>query len=147
MFLSFISGVYNFSSSSLTAANCIFWNNSADGETDEFYNSSAEVIMSYCNVSGGCSGIADATCGDGNINQDPRFFNASIGRYDLSEASPCIDSGNSSSLPADVSDLDSDENTGENIPYDIAGNDREIDGNGDGTSVTDMGAFEYLPKS
>jgi len=57
--------------------------------------------------------------------------------------SPCVDSGNDAAVPADVADLDGDGNTAEQTPWDLEGNARIIDGNGDLTTAVDMGAFEF----
>lgn len=43
---------------------------------------------------------------------------------------------------ADTTDLDGDGNTTEQIPWDLDGNPRIVDGNDDGIAVVDMGAYE-----
>jgi predicted outer membrane repeat protein len=53
------------------------------------------------------------------------------------DGSPAIGAGHNDSLPSDVSDLDSDENTTEPIPYDALGKARRI-----GAKV-DIGAYEF----
>lgn len=63
-----------------------------------------------------------------NINQDPLF--AGPGDYHLLPASPSVDAGD----PATVSPLE-----------DFDGTLRPLDGDSDGTAVTDQGAFEYDP--
>jgi hypothetical protein len=69
--------------------------------------------------------------GIGNINQDPLFLYPEIENYYLRPVSPCIDSG-------DEEDA---------LYIDIAGKPRPVDGNGDGTALYDMGAYEFvLPK-
>lgn len=76
---------------------------------------------------GGCSvklGIA------GNISTDPQFVNAVRGMYELKAGSPAIDAGvNFPGLPK----------------KDIAGNPRIVDGDGDGMTIVDMGAYEFQP--
>ncbi|MHC4659374.1 MAG: choice-of-anchor Q domain-containing protein, partial [Planctomycetota bacterium] len=64
------------------------------------------------------------------------------GDYHLLPGSPCIDAGDNNSVPADTTDLDGDGNTTEPIPWDLDGNPRVVDGDNDGNSVVDMGAYE-----
>ena len=68
---------------------------------------------------------------DGNLEGDPRFVNAGSGDYHLAKLSPAIDAGSpaEAGLPA----------------LDAGGLSRSLDGNGDGTPIPDMGAYEYLP--
>jgi hypothetical protein len=70
----------------------------------------------------------DQTGMNGNISADPLFVNPLAGDYHLRPGSPSIDTG---------------DNTAPNLPAtDLDGNPRIKDGNGDGTSVIDMGAYE-----
>lgn len=74
-------------------------------------------------------GIADQTGLNGNISVDPQF----ISRWNLQlrSTSPAIDAG-TLSVPG--------------LPRtDFAGNLRVVDGDGDGTALPDIGAFEFLP--
>jgi len=61
----------------------------------------------------------------------------------LLATSPCIDTGDNNSVPADTTDLDNDGNTIEPIPYDLDGRDRFADGDCNGTDIVDMGAYEF----
>ncbi len=146
-------GIYN-SDSWPTVTNCIFWGNSGT----EVYPSSINVT--YCNVEGGYSGT-------GNINADPLFVrnpdpgtDGELGTGDddygdlrLSAGSPCIDSGDNNSVPADTADLDNDANTTERTPFDLDGKVRFFDDLAtadtgvadlpDYPQVVDMGAYEY----
>jgi hypothetical protein len=76
--------------------------------------------MSYSDVEGGWTGI-------GNIDVDPDFV---AGSLQLSVGSPCIDTGDGGVVTES---------------YDIAGNPRVVDGNGDAIAVVDMGAYEFQP--
>lgn len=73
--------------------------------------------------------------GQGNINADPLFINASSGDYGLHADSPCVDAG---TIPeCDFYFI---------FPHeDKDGRPRIIDGNQDGEPVCDMGAYEYEP--
>ncbi len=75
---------------------------------------------------------ADNYTHSGNTNGDPKFVDQANGDLRLSDGSPAIDAG-TDALPA-----------GYSLPTtDIDGNDRVIDGNGDGTVTVDMGAYEF----
>ena len=73
--------------------------------------------------------LPDQTGINNNISVDARFVDRFGGDYHLKTGSPVIDSGNNEGAPAE----------------DIEGNLRPIDGNGDGTASTDMGAYEFVP--
>jgi hypothetical protein len=72
---------------------------------------------------------ADQTGVDGNISADPRFIDARAGDYRVGMSSPVVDAGNDAApyLP----------------PTDLAGGERIVDGNGDGSAHVDIGAHEY----
>jgi parallel beta-helix repeat protein len=63
---------------------------------------------------------------NGNISADPLFVNGDAGDFHLKTGSPAIDAGTDGGTP--VADFD--------------GVTRPLDGNGDGTAVIDIGAFE-----
>ena len=121
---------------SSTLTNCIVWGNAAlQGEEIyfEFYENPATMTVSYCDIKGGQGGIyVEAgnilNWGDGNIDSEPQFADSNNGNYRLSSGSPCVDAGDNDSVPPDVCDLD--------------GNARIYDGDNDGISVVDMGAYE-----
>jgi hypothetical protein len=100
-------GMYNYASSSPTVTNCILWSDSG-GEI------SGSATVAYSDVQGGFAGV-------GNIDGDPLFV--SPGDLHLSPASPCIDAGDNSAVPPDVT-------------TDLDGNPR-IQG-----AAVDMGAYE-----
>jgi hypothetical protein len=70
----------------------------------------------------------DLTGIDGNISEDPLFVDRDALDYRLGPGSPAIDAG--SNAASGVSDSD------------FEGGPRIVDGDGDGTAVIDMGAFE-----
>ena len=74
--------------------------------------------------------ICDTTSQPGNISADPQFIGASTD-FHLQWGSPAVDAGN---------------NFAPNLPViDFDGNPRVVDGNGDGTAVVDLGAYELSP--
>lgn len=144
-------GIWN-DCSSPTVTNCIIWGNNASiGE--QIYNGEEDsAIVTYSDVQGGCEGT-------GNIDADPMFTDPNgpdgiAGTDDddlrLFYCSPCIDAGDSNSVPTDSPDLDQDGNTSEKTPLDLIGNERFVDvttyntGNpaAPGLPVVDMGAYE-----
>ena len=129
-------GIFCYVNSNPTLMNCILWNDLPEeiyfGE-DEDPNS---ITIAYSDIQGGEAGIVTNNNGtvywlEGNINENPLFINTGEHPYSLLENSPCIDAG----IP---------DTTGLNLPpYDIIGNLRIWDGDGNGTAIIDMGAYEY----
>jgi len=92
-----------------------------------------------------------------NIDDNPRFVrdpndggdgwgvgdNDDFGDLRFSFNSPCIDAGDNNSVPVDLAELDNDGNTGEPIPWDLDGRPRIADGDCNGSSIVDMGAYEF----
>ncbi|MHC4867781.1 MAG: hypothetical protein ACYTEX_27235, partial [Planctomycetota bacterium] len=112
-------------------SNCIIWGNIGPNEPQ---------LHACADPNYSC--IQDWTGGGvGNIASDPCFGSND---YSLLRGSDCIDVGDNDAVPADVTDLDGDGNTTEPIPWDLAGNSRITDGDNDGNSVVDMGAYEYV---
>jgi len=116
-------GVYS-TYSSPTLTNCILW-----GDTpDEIYEQYDDSLIIYS------SDIQGGYAGTGNINEDPLFLDPDNGDFHLLPDSPCIDAGT---------------NGAEGLPaYDFEGDDRILDGDGDGEAIVDMGvdeAFWYPP--
>jgi hypothetical protein len=67
------------------------------------------------------------TEGEGNIDADPLFADPAASDFRLRAGSPAIDAGNPAPTASE---------------RDLRGDPRQADGNGDGTAIVDMGAFE-----
>jgi len=107
-------GIYN-DSSNPTVTNSILWNNGNE-------------ISGTATVSYSC--IQNGFAGTNNTDQDPLFAAAGEGNLRLSVGSPCIDTGNNTAIPPEIT-------------IDIDGKPRIIDGNCDSTGTADMGAYEF----
>lgn len=74
---------------------------------------------------------------NGNISDDPEINDVDLGDLRLGDDSPCVDRGST------FVDLDPLLPGLQQLPqFDLFGNPRLVDGNGDGIAVVDMGAFE-----
>jgi hypothetical protein len=114
-------GIINYASS-FVVTNCILWDDKPVSGTAGFPY--VRPTVTYSDVKGGWIGT-------GNINADPCFVDAVSGDLRLKLRSACIDVGNNNVAGLPTTDL--------------AGNPRVFDGNGNGTAIVDMGAFEYQP--
>ncbi|MDO9577347.1 MAG: FlgD immunoglobulin-like domain containing protein [Candidatus Cloacimonadales bacterium] len=97
----------------------------------------SEIDLSHNNIQGGQSAIYNqnnaniVNWGEGNIDADPLFFLSGDDPYQLTEFSPCLDTGTQ-------------DTTGLFLPpWDLLHNQRVWDGNGNGSAIIDMGAYEY----
>jgi hypothetical protein len=91
----------------------------------------SDLDLSPAAVSENGNGTLEAGLGDGNVNSDPLFVGLPGFEQELRFDSPLIDLGL-------VNPLSTEEST-----TDLDGNPRVVDGNGDGTARSDLGAFEY----
>ncbi|UCD76890.1 MAG: right-handed parallel beta-helix repeat-containing protein [Phycisphaerales bacterium] len=88
--------------------------------------------VTFCNIEGG-------EPGEGNIDEDPLFVDPDNHNFRISPGSPCIDAGDSTSVPA-------------GIITDLDGNARFVDDpdtpdTGIGFPCVDMGAYEFQADS
>jgi len=131
-------GLYVYMLESTNTANIynnIIWGNAAIGVTADLYvNDDGDTSGTGGTVNYYCNDCGDFDIYDGdnlhhgdNINQNPLV----TADFHLQAGSPCIDEGENGApgLP----------------PTDFEGDSRTIDGDGDGSSVADMGADEYNP--
>lgn len=111
-------GIFCGSGSNISLFNTIMWSDTQP----EILGSG--VIATYCDIEGGFPG-------EGNIDEDPLFIGGNPFNYHLTTYSPCIDTGTS-------------DTTGLNLPpWDLDGNERIWDGDGDGIAIIDMGCYEF----
>ena len=103
------------SPSGVNITNSILW----DGGSEIWNNNNSSTAISFSNV----QDLADLR--NRNINASPQFV---ADKGHLSEGSPCIDAGNNNEI---------------NSTEDFDGNPRIVDGDGNGTTIVDMGAYEY----
>ena len=129
-------GIYCIDNSNTLLINSILWN---DTPQEVYFHQDGgpnSITISYSDIQGGEAGIVTNNNGtvnwlEGNIDEDPLFVGTGEHPYDLTINSPCIDAG----IP---------DTTGLNLPpWDIIGNLRIWDGDGDGTAIIDMGVYEY----
>ena len=137
-------------------SNSILWGNIPEQIYEE---PGSGLIVVYNDIEGGWPG-------QGNIDADPCFVETGrwvdvndvnivvepndanavwlAGDYRLRCDSYCIDAAKNDIVFVDSTDIDGDGNTVEPIPFDLDGNARIADGNNDGNSVVDMGAYEFF---
>jgi hypothetical protein len=142
--------------------NCIIWGNNNNG-LQIFNGYTSAVATNSCIQdavedgtyvhTGAGPGVITSNC----IDWNPQFSiypddggdgwgvgdNDDFGDLHLQHTSPCIDSADNASVPADTEDLDGDGNITEPIPYDLDGHPRIVDGDCNSTIVVDMGAYEF----
>lgn len=128
--------------------NSIIWGNTTGTGSTNIqlsFTSDATGTLSNSVLEGGCTSTTALQCGENILNQNPDFVNEVDGNLQLNATSPCIDAGDNSQVGLDASDANSNGNTAEQLPFDLAGNPRIADGNADNANTVDMGAHEYTP--
>ena len=176
-------GIFGDWGSSLSIRNSIFAGNGTEERPWEIeLGYGAALDIAWCNVQGGETSVnvggGTLIWNDSNIDTDPAFVqdpddggdgwgddpqtpgvdegaNDDYGNLRLAPGSPCIDSGDTTVVPADWGDADEDGDMSERFPYDLAGGPRFVDdlltedtGVADPpeySDVVDMGAYEYQP--
>ena len=112
-------GLYQTGASAQTINSIIYYNGTSLYAVDR-----DDVVLAGGTITSSCAGAP--LPGDGNTILDPDFMDWENGNYYLRPGSPCLDAGN------DIPEM----------TIDLVGNERRIDGNGDGIARQDMGAFE-----
>jgi hypothetical protein len=104
---------------------------------DTEFNSPSYLYSSYNNIEGGQNaiysnhGANSISWLEGNIDEDSQFLLSGDDPYQLTELSPCLDTGTP-------------DTTGLFLPpWDLLYNQRVWDGDGNGEAVIDMGCYEY----
>jgi hypothetical protein len=117
--------------------NCIFRDNQNQQAIVIDFNDFGGVLhIDYTNIQYGMDSVrvdplSQLDWGEHNVDADPLFVGSGEDEYALSEGSPCIDAGTP-------------DTSGMNIPYyDLLHNYRLWDGDGNGSEIIDMGAYEY----
>ncbi|MCK5158345.1 MAG: T9SS type A sorting domain-containing protein [Candidatus Heimdallarchaeota archaeon] len=123
--------------------NNILYNNESDYEyeinTGNYPTIPSILNVEYCDIEGGESAIypgnppnqATINWLEGNINEDPLFLLSGNDPYQLTELSPCIDTGTQ-------------DTTGFFLPpWDLLHNYRVWDGDENGIAIIDMGCYEF----
>ena len=114
-------GIFNLFESSPTLVNCILWSDTPEEIFN--YDEVPSPVVTYSDIQGGYEG-------EGNIDLPPFFVDPVNGDYHLRACSPCIDAG---------------DNDAPYLPdYDFEGDDRIVDGDGNGTATVDMGVDEVV---
>jgi len=121
-----------------TVRNSVFWDNTASNFENHLDAGTNEETFSveYTLLTGGYPG-------DGNVDDEPFFLEypdrnaGQVGNLRLDEQSLGIDAGNNAFLPADVADVDGDQDVSETLPIDLAGKARVFN------TTVDMGAYEF----
>jgi predicted outer membrane repeat protein len=125
-------GIYAGNGGGTVLYNTILWNDNPQ----EVYLDDGSLIAYYSDIQGGISGVVATSHSNkvfynGNFDADPLFVGSGNDPFALSAESPCIDFGTNNikgSLPG----------------WDILGNVRLSDGNGDNIILIDMGAYEFV---
>ncbi|MDO9578253.1 MAG: FlgD immunoglobulin-like domain containing protein [Candidatus Cloacimonadales bacterium] len=124
----------------ISLKNCILWNNT----NYEIYmvdetsiGNTYQLDIDYCIIKNGEAGIYNQNnaniinWGEGNLDEDPLFLLSGDDPYQLTESSPCIDTGTP-------------DTTGLFLPpWDLLHHQRIWDGDGNGSAIIDMGCYEF----
>lgn len=132
-----LGGMFSEGASLPTLVNCVLWD--VGGELSDGAGSTTTITYSI---------VRDGWPGVGNLDVDPM-----LDEMRPLPGSPCVDAGNNTAVPADVFDVDEDDDVAERVPLDADGSPRFVDdacvvdtGVADPPlypDVVDMGAFEF----
>jgi len=120
--------------SSAIFMNCILWENTRNGSFSPQIklSDSATVEVSYSIIQ-----VDDtlAYTGTGNLRSDPDFYDKLNRDFRINASSPAVDAGGV--IPLDLGDIDGDSITNEDLPFDLARNNR--------VQVVDAGGIDIGP--
>lgn len=124
-----------------TVVNCVLWDCTNPFVLTDSTNGHSYTAVYHSNIEGGqaansISANSTFVWGAGNINIDPQFISMATTNYRVRATSPNIDAGTNVSAIAPMFGL--------TLTNDFDGIARPLDGNGDGLSRFDIGAYEYL---
>ena len=117
--------------------NCIFWGNGTDQiSLLDINQTGGSLSVLHCDIEGGQASISAAAMSqlqwnEGNITADPLFQGSGDHPYSLTASSPCIDAGIPQTGDLPLPDAD------------YAGRTRIWDGDGNGSSLIDIGPYEF----
>ncbi len=107
--------------------NCIIWGNTANEGRPNIGTAAPESagkpVVRYCDIEG-----TQVYTGTGNKKSNPMFVNADGNDLSLAFDSPCLDVGSNAAVLGVLKDYD--------------GGNRIVDGDGNGSALVDMGAYE-----
>jgi len=105
------------------------WNNILAFNSSGIHNggTGAPALRNNCVYGNASYNYSKISAGAGDMSLDPMFVDSAADDYHLLSTSPCIDTGTSTGAPS----------------TDFDGFIRPQDGNGDGTAICDIGAFEF----
>jgi hypothetical protein len=134
--------IHNREGSNTTIDNSIFWGNKATSNYNQL-DDNWTTNISFSNIVEGLQNDDRAKSLDPKfvdpknpLGPDGKWFTNDDG-FILKTFSPAIDTGDVSSIPNDVFDLDNDKNLDEIVPFDILRQPRLVGGS------VDLGAYEY----
>ncbi|MBN2526359.1 MAG: hypothetical protein JXR76_08190 [Deltaproteobacteria bacterium] len=128
--------------------NSIIWGNrTGEGETDIQLYQSIDAVMTISTriLQDGCTKGDLMRCGKNVFDIAPKLNGAEEDIWHPTADSMSVDKGDVAAITKDLLDLDGDGNITEPVPFDILGNPRITDGDGNGSTVLDLGAVEFTP--
>ncbi len=126
-------GVFCMNGAAVTMRNSIIANNAGPAVSFLGFNGANYFTASWSNIHGwvATNGNGSYTHSGECLNEDPFFVGTGDHPFALSPGSPCIDAGYPNSILYHLPE------------FDILGNARFWDGDGNGDTIVDMGAYEF----
>lgn len=131
-----VGGGLSTASATLTIKNSILWGNTdggSGGESTQIDITTGSVVPSYTCIQGLSQYSGNSNIGDDPMFADPLGVDGLAGTIDddlrLTPGSPCVDAGNNGVVTTS---------------FDLDGDSRILDGDGDATAIVDMGGYELV---